>query len=283
MKKLCLCLLLSLLCTACACTGPDTPQAPGASDAMLHTAFLSVGKADAALIYTEGLAILIDTGEDPDATAVLGFLQAHGIQQLDLLILSHYDKDHIGGAAAILEEFPVQAVYAASPVKESDAMDRYTAALASRGITPHIVQQKTVLSIGTLSLTLLPPDSLSYAEKTSNNTSLVVRAVYGDTAMLFAGDIQEARIKELLQSGEDISCDLLKVPYHGNNIDNLAAFLAASAPSYGIVTCSEEEPLKSGKRADLRAAGVQIYQTVDGTVLSQSDGKTWTITQQEAT
>lgn len=66
--------------------------------------------ADATLLYQQGAAVLIDTGEECDAPRIIEKLQELGVEKLDCLILSHPDADHIGGAAAILSQIPADRV-----------------------------------------------------------------------------------------------------------------------------------------------------------------------------
>ena len=75
-----------------------------APEGTLTVTVLDVGKADCILIQeSAGGAMLIDTGTRESASAILEFLRARGIDTLETLLLTHMDKDHIGGAAAILQ------------------------------------------------------------------------------------------------------------------------------------------------------------------------------------
>ncbi|UKI13072.1 MAG: MBL fold metallo-hydrolase [Oscillospiraceae bacterium] len=79
----------------------DDPYAGAAH--RLYVDFLSVGKADCILLRMDDRVILIDTGEKADAALIRRTLDGYGIRRIDCLILTHYDNDHIGAAAAVLE------------------------------------------------------------------------------------------------------------------------------------------------------------------------------------
>ncbi len=267
-------LLVSSLSLA-ACPAPDTGGEPLP---VLETVIFSIGKADAILLWGECGTVLIDTGEPEDGAEVLAFLRKKGITRIDALFLSHYDKDHVGGAADILESIEVAAVYGTYPTKESEEYDAYRAALAARGLTPTVVRERISLSFGALTLTVYPPERESYPEKESNNSSLAIRATYGDHALFFAGDAEEVRTDELIAT-EGIAADFLKAPYHGNMTENFAALLAQVKPRYAALTCSDKNPEESEKTAALDAAGVKYYLTRHGNIYVRSDGRTMTVRQ----
>ena len=276
---LCVCLLGAALN---ACTDPTPtpsptpdPSPPEPKPDALRGAVLSVGKADATLLWGDGFAVLIDAGESEDADKILAFLARRGIRRLDALILSHYDKDHVGGAAGVLRGIEVGAIYGTYQTKESAEYDAYLTAASEAGLSPVIVRETTTLTFSALSLSLLPPKATEYGEKESNNSSLFVRAVYGDTALLFAGDAQEARIAEL-NEGDGLECDFLKAPYHGSPVENLPHLLSLSRPRYAALTCSQKNPEDAGKVRMLEEAGATVYLTRCGNVYLYSDGKTLT-------
>lgn len=253
-------------------TGPST----GGTDTLptLTTVIFSIGKADAILLHNEAHAILIDAGETEDATEVLAYLNRQKITHLDALIVTHYDKDHVGGAAGILHDISVGAVYGTYPSKESEEYTLYAEALAKVGLSATVVRQTTTLQYGDIHLTIYPPEKTSYERKQSNNSSLVIHMTYGETKYLFAGDAQEERVSELLSLGEGLDCDLLKAPYHGNVVENLPALLQITTPQYAVVTCSDKNPAAAEKVAALQEAGARVFLTRMGNVYAKSDGKT---------
>lgn len=86
-------LVLVFVClTMCGCA------ASGAEEDTLTAVFYDVGKADAILLYTEDAAVLVDAGVNKSGEDIVADLHARGIERLDALIITHFDKDHVGGA-----------------------------------------------------------------------------------------------------------------------------------------------------------------------------------------
>lgn len=282
MRRFALLLLFFLLFSLSGCTPakPTPPEDTGTTRlSRLETVVFSIGKADAILIHNQGGAVLIDAGETEDAEEILAYLRAARITRLDALILTHYDRDHVGGAAGILRGVEVGAVYGTYPVKESTEYQDYTAALAERGLTPTIVRVDCPLTFGEIHMTIYPPEETHYKKDESNNSSLAVHMTYGKTSFLFAGDAQEARLAELTARGAALHCDFLKVPYHGNDIDGFPAFLAAVRPTYAAITCSQKNPETATKTAALTAAGAKVYLSRNGNIYAESDGVTVSVRQ----
>ena len=97
---------------------------------------------------------------------------------------------------------------------------------------------------------------------------------------VFAADAEEARIAELLSMPrEKLACDLMKVPYHGNDLANLDQLLALATPHYGIITCSDKNPEEQGKMDTLRQAGVSVFLTRNGNVEFSSNGVSVSVSQ----
>ncbi|MBR3325998.1 MAG: MBL fold metallo-hydrolase, partial [Atopobiaceae bacterium] len=77
----------------------------------LRVTFVDVGKGDCTLIKSGGEAVLIDTGYQNTADDVLAHLKKAGVSRLDAMIITHYDRDHIGGIRTIGEGVDVGAIY----------------------------------------------------------------------------------------------------------------------------------------------------------------------------
>ena len=86
-----------------------------AAEEIFKITSIDVGKGDCILVQTgaadDPVNVMIDTGYKETAGDVLAYLETHNVQKLDALVISHYHKDHVGGAAAILKGIPVSMVY----------------------------------------------------------------------------------------------------------------------------------------------------------------------------
>ena len=114
---------------------PDGPDGNGkAAESELSTdelqvTFFDVGKSDAILVEQSGYRMLIDTSFDDQADVLLDYFADHGIDTLDYLIITHFDKDHVGGADKILESVSVARVILPQYEKESKQYAQFMEAL----------------------------------------------------------------------------------------------------------------------------------------------------------
>ena len=265
-KLLCMLLLACLALTGCAAESADT----GGDE--LTAVFLDVGKADAILLYNGEMAALIDAGENDDGDAVVEAIRARGIERLDLMIITHFDKDHVGGADKVLEQIEVARVLEPDYEKDSKQVRQYREALAAAGVEAEALTENVEFTLGGCSFAIDVANKADYGEDEENDFSLVVRLTHGNVRFLFAGDAENARLAELLDEG-DLASDVLKVPHHGRYADLSAVFFAAVSPQYAVITSDEDDPEDPETVRALEAAGAQVLFTREGTVTLVSDGE----------
>jgi len=230
---------------------------------------LSVGKADAILITRGEHAVLIDAGEDGDGAYILARLREMNVAGLDAMIVTHFDKDHVGGADWVLEGIPVGAVYDADYESDSKQYRQYVSAIAGAGIPRHRVRGEVALSFGGLSLTLMPTALVSEDE---NDLCLVVSLSDGFHTFLFMADATEPRIAELLANGLSPH-DFVKMPHHGQYKDNLPELLDAVSPRMAAITDSARNPADGKTLRALAGRGIETCATKDGDIWIVSGAK----------
>ncbi len=238
MKKILMILLAAALLLSCLGCGAGESAGENAS-----VTFFKAGKADAAVVTTDDAVILVDTGLDKNGGELVESLEAMGVERIDVLVISHFDKDHVGGADAILDAFEVGTVYQSNCPKDSDDYEEYRNALDAAGIEPITVKEAVSFTLDGLEVTIDGPDAAEYADDPSNNSSLIAAISCGGTTLLFAGDAQNARLAEYLATFQrPDGTVILKVPYHGHWQEMLPAFLEAVAPDTAVISCSKDEP-----------------------------------------
>ena len=232
--------------------------------------FFKAGKADAAVIRTGNSVILVDTGLEKNGDELVASLEELGVETIDVLILSHFDKDHVGGADDILAAFPVGTVYQSNCTKDSDDYAEYEAALAAAGIEPVTVSETVTFTMDGLTVTIDGPAETEYEKDPSNNSSLIVTVTGGGTTVLFAGDAEDARLAEYLETfTRPEGTVILKVPYHGHWQKTLTAFFTAVQPDVAVISCSKSEPDEdevAKTTALLESLGAEVCLTYDGDV-----------------
>ena len=248
--------------------------------AMLTVVFPKLGSADAAVLMTKDATVVIDTGEISSGDNLLEILSDNRRDTVDLLVISHYDKDHVGGAAKLLKECDVKRVIGSTSPKVSDETANYYAALSELGLTEEVLSEPLSLELGGMKLTILPPQKAVYDEDQSNNASTVVTVQFGDTSMFFAGDAMAERMEELTPGLKGSSFDLIKLPHHGRDTDTTTSLLPFfKAGAAAVITSSKKEPESEMVLNLLTDSGVTVYRTLEGTVTATSDGTSLTIEQ----
>lgn len=239
----------------------------------LKITFFDVGKGDAILIETADSSMLIDAGYEDTSSVILDYFEQQGRERLDYLVLTHFDKDHVGGADRILEA--VEITHILQPDYESDSGQylEYREALEAAGRQPELITETRSFSFDKVECLIYPPQQQEYKEE-DNDFSLVISMIYGGQSFLFAGDCEKERLNELLEQTEfELQHDLLKVPHHGRKEKNSEEFLEAVSPAVAVITCSREEPGDEKIRKILRQMGTAVYTTSEGTVTCVSDGE----------
>ncbi len=280
------------------------PFSAPAPDGRLHVDFLDVGQGDSALLtFPNGETMLVDGGgkmnfrkvsvqseyEDepeifaPDAPdigemVVSNFLWAKGYSQIDYILATHADADHIQGLSAVAENFRVRAAFfGRTPSKNTEyaSLDKI---LQERGIQSVIVSRGDVLNFGDVKIEVLYPEKDTNTDAVSdNNHSLVLRANFGAINVLLTGDIEKETEKVLLNTPEFLQADVIKVAHHGSRTSSTAEFINASKSKLAIVSVGRNSPFghpHSEVVERWRTSGAKVLTTGEnGTISISTDGK----------
>ena len=230
---------------------------------------------------TEEETMLIDTGYDDTADVILDYLEENGIGALDCLVITHFDKDHVGGADRILEAVEVERVLEPDYESDSGQTREYKEALEALGLEPEKVTDTLVLDFPGTECTVYPPRQEDYEEE-DNDFSLVISLRFGNESFLFAGDCEKERLSELLAEKDlELRHQVLKVPHHGREEKNSDKFLLAVSPEAAVITCSEEKEPDKEILELLSQLGAEVYLTSEGTVTCVTDGSSLEFFQDE--
>ena len=251
-----------------------------ASDDMLQIIDFNVGKADAAVVRFKNSIGVIDTGTEASFPTLDSWLEDRGIKDIDYLIITHYDQDHIGGAVALLDKYNVKAVYHPDYVSEKRYYPGLMEKLSEReGVTT--VNTNTTFRIEGLTVDIIPaedPDPLlNRANNMDNNMSLLCMMTYGSKKFLFAGDIEKDRIKQLTEGSMDLDSDWIKIPHHGNYDSKLEELMDIVTPEYAIISTSSDETPSNKLLKLLTNKDVTVLDTMNHAVVTDCDGTQITI------
>ena len=249
--------------------------------------FYKIGKADAILIQGKQgdgtpFYVLIDTGEEDDAPEIIDKVRAAGADRLDCLILTHFDKDHIGGLTALLSELPADRILMPDYVGEGTPYEAMTALFSGGGYPTEVLTADTAFTLGKTTFAVSVPKQSSYSKKQDNNASLVVTVTHGTQVLYLTGDAEEARQKELiaeLSAAGITQTALLKVPHHGVYNDGIGDFFSACRPQNAVITCSDKNPPDPETLSILNSLDTNIYLTADGDIRVVCTGDSISVTQ----
>ena len=264
-------LLFAAMLLLTACAGASDAKKVSENAAELEVHFFDAGKADAILLTTQSGTVLIDAGEKGFGKTILSYLEEKGVERIDYFIITHFDQDHVGGAAKVINNINVGTVLQSNRPKDSEEYEKYVKALDGAGIEPVTVRETYAFAFDGVSYTVDPPRQSEYSADSSNNSSLIVTVRNGENRFLFMGDAQTERLAEFLD-GNPAACDVLKIPHHGKNEPLLGELLEATQPSFAVITSSDEEPESTETVGTLERMGVRVLLTREGAVTLRSDG-----------
>jgi competence protein ComEC len=207
----------------------------------LRVTFLSVGEGDGAVVRFPGSHVMvIDAGGsyggfDAGERIVAPYLWSQKIMRVDYLALSHPDLDHFGGLDFIAMNFAPRAFWTTGVVSSDVSYARFMDDLASAKIPiVQIRETAPIASIGGVAIVSL--NGKSDLARTHNNSSMVLRLIFGNASILFTGDIESAGERALLASGADLRATIVKVPHHGSETSSTALFIAAVHPTAAVIS-----------------------------------------------
>ena len=252
-------------------SGQETAGVSESGSFTIH--FIDVGQADSALVTCDGHSMLIDGGNADDSNLVYSVLQRETDGHLDYVVGTHAHEDHIGGLSGAFETDTADVTFCPVTEYDSKAFRNFKTRADERGGGITIPAVGDTFTLGEASVTVVAVNSVP---EDTNNTSIVIRIVYGDTSFLFTGDAEQETEEKILESGQDIESTVLKVGHHGSSTSTSQAFLDAVSPTYAVISCGKDNSYghpHSETLAKLASAGVEVLRTDElGDIYCTSDG-----------
>ena len=251
----------------------------GIKEETLKVTVLKTGKSDAIVLESGGKAMLIDTAEVDDAEKIVNFLKTEGITSLDAILITHFDRDHVGAAGLVVENFNVDRVLIPNYEGTREEYFEFMNAMKAALIVPQRVSEPMELTFGECTVQIDPPVDYDVnmisdvVDDYDNTLSLMTTVTCGEKRFLFTGDADRRRIKEWLSNSNVQDVDFLKVPHHGLFNAALDQLLEATKPEYAAITCSKKNPADDSTLEVLQKYGVDVFQTRDGQITVTTDGK----------
>jgi competence protein ComEC len=277
------------------------PSSAARPDGKLHVDFLDVGQGDSALLtMPDGTKLLIDGGGHPNIdwtgegegdeesfrrdTRTIGegvvseFLWSKGLDQIDYVLATHADADHIDGLNDVVRNFKVRgAIVARTPVNDA-GFGRFVASLNRAGVSMEVIGAGDSLQIGDVTIDVLWPPPLTNVNSTyRNNDAVVLRVRYGERVLLFTADIEKEAENMLLRSEVNLRADVIKVAHHGSRTSSTPPFVDAAHPNVAVISVGRTSIFGHPHKEVVdrwRASSAQVMTTGEsGTISVVTDGR----------
>lgn len=198
--------------------------------------YIDIGQGDAIYIkMPSGEDVIIDGGNKGKGDAIVAYLQKQKVDDIEVLISTHPDADHIGGLDEILDAYRVENVYAPKVKHTTQAYKDFLQAVKREGKTIKTAQMGVSLPIKGVSAKFVGPVK-SYSNSDLNNWSAVLHVTYKKNTFLFTGDAEHVAEKDMMAKKQTLRADVLKVGHHGAKTSTSSTFLNMVKPKYAVLS-----------------------------------------------
>lgn len=243
--------------------------------------YIDVGQGDSTLLEIDGFSILIDAG-NWKSKEVVNYLKEQDIKNIDIVVGTHPDADHIGQLAQVIGEFEVGEVWMSG---NSSSSATFTNALqAIEASETEYVEPRTgdVYDIGSLEIEVLHPKEI---RGDPNEESVSLKITYGNVDFIFTGDAGVKEEQKMIDTGIDLDAEILHLGHHGSNTSTGSAFLKAVTPEVAIYSAGIDNSYGHPHAEVIAAvenAGAEVYGTdVNGTIIVETDGEVYSVNTQQ--
>ena len=205
------------------------------SQGELLVTYLDVGQGNAVVVRWEDQTMLIDGGPRESSSFVVSYLKQQGIRDLDYMLISHFDEDHLAGAVGALYNFPVDTLITPDYETDSSIYDSYKEAVEEKGYEAVHPSLGDSFSLGGGRFRIISP--VSYGHKDENQDSVGIILENGKDRFFIGGDIGTEGEKEILEAGVDIQADVMLMNHHGSHVSR--EFFQTVDPSQAVISCGE--------------------------------------------
>ncbi len=201
-------------------------------------------------------------------------------RSLDLVILTHPEKDHSGGLIWVLNRYQVANILWTGVLRETKSFGEWQEKLKKEETNIVIARAGQKIKASNLQLFILYPfESLAgeLFKESSNDTSIVARLLFGKTTFLFTGDITQKIEKKILEEEITVDSDVLKVAHHGSKTSSIKEFLEKVGPAITVISCGRNNPYGHPHQKVLRNLenlAIKVLRTdQNGDIKITSDGQ----------
>jgi len=266
-------------------------------DSRLRVVFCDVGQGDAVLVTWKNYQMLVDGGPDNSVLSCLGKNMAFWDREIELVMLTHPQADHMTGLIEVLERYEVGQLVAANVMNETPEYWQLRKVVLEKGVKVRELVEGDELRVGPVELAVLWPrerggEPLAWKKAGErqvlgagtykgdvNEMSLVLKGSFGQFDFLLTGDVGEKEELELVNQRRLSEVELLKVAHHGSRYSSSQVFLRQVSPEVAVVSVGGRNRFGHPTEAVLDRlveVGAKVVRTDEkGMVRIVSDGESW--------
>lgn len=268
-------LLIGFLLTACGKSDVINENKKGIEITVFNT-----GKSDCILIQMDDCVVLNDTAYEENFDEINQELKERKIEKIDYMIISHFDKDHVGSAARLLQNYQVSQVIMPDYVGNNNEYKNMMKVIEEKQISSNRLSGNQY-EIASKKGKIVVDAAKQRQYDDENDFSLITDITYGKCSFLLTGDALKDRMGEFLETDlANEHVDVIKLPHHGDYYKNEKRLWQKTAPKAVIITEDEDtERLENKLVENLEEDGIKAYYTFNGSVMISSDGEKYEVTQ----
>ena len=234
--------------------------------------YIDVAQAEAAFVCSDGQYMLIDGGNPSDSNKIYSILKSEEVENLDIVIASHPHQDHVGGLSAAYQDAVIERILSPVTFYDGDAFYDLIKYVKLYGGSLEVPKIGDTYKLGAATIEILGLN----ADDKINNSSIICKITYGDTSFVFTGDAEYEAEIAAVESGMDLSADVLKVSHHGSDTSSSYRFIREVMPKAAIISVGAENEYGHPTETTLSRlsdAECEIYRTdLHGDITVHSDG-----------
>jgi len=210
-------------------------------DDRLHVYIFDVGQGDSILVKSGNFEILVDGGPDESVVNWLGRTLPPWDRTIEVVVLTHPHADHVKGLVEVFKRYEVEEVWGTGVVHTSEVYIDFLETIRQKAIHYEVVSAGYRQTREGINIEVLAPTHSLQGVRldNANLSSIVLKASFGQFAILLTGDAEEPIQEELVGRGVDLASDILKVPHQGSRDADLPAFLEAVRPALAVISVGQ--------------------------------------------
>lgn len=254
-------------------------QSATEADGQLEVHYIDVGQGDCIYITCGDDNMLIDCGEASESAIVRSYLNKLEVTSIDYVIGTHPHSDHMGGMAAIVENFDI-GEFIIPDLPDDDIpptryFEKFLDAAEKKNLNLTAASPGRSEALGEADWKIIAPIGDRY--ENVNNYSVGIIMHHGGKSFIFTGDSEASVEEEMVYSGRLEDIDVYKAGHHGSDTSGSEMFLSAISPEIAVISCGEGNPYGHPDDSAVERISLytdEIYRTdLCGTIVITSDGK----------